>query len=738
MRFVLADTSWHAVSLLVLFCAAPASAQVPAPLLESGRPVKGTLAPGDVHAYRVPLDAGAVARLVVEQRGVDVVVASFAPAGSALTEVDSPNGRDGPEPMTIIAGPAGEYRIEIRRLEGAEAPVGEYEARVEALLTAVEFAAEQAMLRARRDSATAWLGRNAIRLTTVEAGHGFADMQPLRQVVGNARVVALGEATHGTREFFQLKHRMLEFLVSEMGFTAFAIEATMPEGFDVDEYVQTGRGDPAKALSGLYFWTWNTEEVLALIKWMRAWNADPRHLRKLHFYGFDMQSPPRAARVVRDYLRRVDRGAPAEDRQWLDMLIDPFRAEAATARPEADRAALAQQAAALVALFDERRAAWSAGAGVEAWAVARQHARILQQNLASGVRPDSLMIVRDRSMADNVRWIVDREGPRGRVVLWAHNGHVANDCSTLPMEWMGCHLRRAFGDSMVVMGFAFNRGGFQAVEMPFSAGLGLRAFTVAPLDESSLDATLARAGLSIAAVDLRTRPGQGPVADWFAGPLQTRSIGAAFSDAVATALATSDTVARRYDVLLFVENTTPARSMPSGRVSPRTPLPDASNLGFEDVDAEGLPVGWFFNLQYYRAFDFQAGVSTVAPAEGQRSAEVSRRPGRHYGESDGVLTQRIDATAYRGRRVRFRALARASLQGEGSAAHLFLRVGRSDQFLFVPDASPPSSAEVRGRTWEPIVLEVSVPDDAVSIDFGLALVGDGSAGIDAVRLEVVP
>ncbi|HTY89198.1 MAG TPA: hypothetical protein VMB80_17255 [Candidatus Acidoferrum sp.] len=85
------------------------------------------------------------------------------------------------------------------------------------------------------EAARRWLSTNAIRLETVEAGHGFADLQPLKPVIGPARIVALGEATHGTREFFQLKHRMLEFLVTEMGFNIFAMEATLPESFDIND-----------------------------------------------------------------------------------------------------------------------------------------------------------------------------------------------------------------------------------------------------------------------------------------------------------------------------------------------------------------------------------------------------------------------------------------------------------------------------------------------------------------------
>src|SRR5689334_4195442 len=91
---------------------------------------------------------------------------------------------------------------------------------------------------------TDWIRANAIRLQTPEAGHGFADMQPLKKIIGDARIVSLGEATHGSREFFQLKHRMMEFLASEMGFNIFSIEANMPEAYKLNDFVLTGNGDP--------------------------------------------------------------------------------------------------------------------------------------------------------------------------------------------------------------------------------------------------------------------------------------------------------------------------------------------------------------------------------------------------------------------------------------------------------------------------------------------------------------
>jgi erythromycin esterase-like protein len=117
-----------------------------------------------------------------------------------------------------------------------------------------------------------WIKANAIPLSTVQAGHGFADMQLLKLIIGDARMVSLGEATHGTREFFQLKHRMVEFLATGMGFTIFSIEANMPEAYRLNDYVLNGKGNAAELLKGMYFWTWNTKEVLEMIEWMRASN----------------------------------------------------------------------------------------------------------------------------------------------------------------------------------------------------------------------------------------------------------------------------------------------------------------------------------------------------------------------------------------------------------------------------------------------------------------------------------
>src|SRR5438105_2039976 len=123
-------------------------------------------------------------------------------------------------------------------------------------------------------------------LSTVEAGRGFEDLAPLRELIGDARVVGLSEAAHGTREFFQLKHRLFEYLVTEFGFNIFMLEASFSESWPISRYVLTGEGDAGHSLASLRLWAWDCEEVLEPIEWMRRWNGE--HERKVFFYGCDV------------------------------------------------------------------------------------------------------------------------------------------------------------------------------------------------------------------------------------------------------------------------------------------------------------------------------------------------------------------------------------------------------------------------------------------------------------------
>jgi erythromycin esterase len=156
-----------------------------------------------------------------------------------------------------------------------------------------------------------WLKRNAIPIATVEAGHGFADLQALKEIIGDARIVSLGESTHGSREIFQMKHRLVEYLAGELGFTILSIEANLPESRRLNDYVLGGKGSPVELIQGMKCQPWETQEVLALVEWMRSFNSAEQArggARRIEFTGFDMQFPELAAGIVRDFARKA---APA-------------------------------------------------------------------------------------------------------------------------------------------------------------------------------------------------------------------------------------------------------------------------------------------------------------------------------------------------------------------------------------------------------------------------------------------
>jgi erythromycin esterase len=398
-----------------------------------------------------------------------------------------------------------------------------------------------------------------VPLVTTQAGHGFADLAPLCKTIGDARVVALGEATHGTREFFQMKHRALEYLVDQMGFTVFAIEANWPESLAVNEYVLYGTGDAARVLAGMYFWTWNTEEVLDLIHWMRAWNADPRHDKKVRFYGFDMQVASVAATTVREYLERID----ATCAKKFETLLASFEKNDITrvtnnCQIYSEAEDTTSRLLALSARFDEHREAWGDKSSAREWAVVRQHVRILQQAHEFYAASGSFA-VRDRAMAENVRWILDSEAPGTRMVLWAHNGHVQR--VALPDgPTLGTHLANQLGDAYHAVGFLFGHGAFQAGTIGASQWSVVEHHVGRP-PSSTIEAAFGRLGQPMFFLDLRglrAPTGRG-MAAWLATATATREIGAAFKDESMMLRFRGPTLPSRFDSVIYIDETTRAR-----------------------------------------------------------------------------------------------------------------------------------------------------------------------------------
>jgi erythromycin esterase len=575
-----------------------------------------------------------------------------------------------------------------------------------------------------------WLRTHAVPLKTVDPEHGFEDLAPLAASIGDARIVGLGEATHGTHEFFRLKHRLLEWLVAERGFNVFALEASMPESFDVNQYVLTGRGDPQKALATLSGWTWDTEETLDLIRWMRRWNEDPKH-KKVKFYGFDMQSAPRPVKVVLEYVARV---APQEATALTAPLL-PLRraidAEASASWPTDDKQRVTQAASALLERFDSARAEWSARSSPDEWAVARQHARILVQFLREWLAdPSSQGELRDEAGAENVGWILDHEGPESKIVIWAHDGHVAHGSHDPSWRPMGLHLTRTWGKAYVVVGLGFGHGSFHARDL--DDNYRLRSFTVGPLPAGSFDATLHAVGVPLLVIDLRS-PATGIVADWLAVKHAKRDFGATFSDKWPPLVpANPNVIPHEFDLVAFVDETSAAHDLPEGSGGDATVLPTPVNLDFE-VHNGSLVSNWKVSPQS-AAFGWAVESSRDHPFQGRRCASIHRLPGVHYGEKDGLFIEQVSAVPFRGKRIRLTGAVRANVHDADSSARLLLRVNNG------PIPGPANSMReqpIVDPHWRAYSIELEIPSNAVKIDIGGAVVGDGSACFDNFKLGIV-
>jgi len=400
------------------------------------------------------------------------------------------------------------------------------------------------------------LKQRAVPLVTVIAGNKMDDLAAFGKAVGDARLVALGEASHGTREFFQMKHRLLEYLVKEKGFTVFAIEANWPETLAIDRYIKTGEGDAYEAIAQMYFWTWNTEEVRDMIEWMRAFNQAPGRHPTLTFTSFDMQYGRVAAQKALDYLKRYSTAdVPAAEAAYVEVAaLDRAPGSGFGAQGASERAAV------VLKVFDAKRTEMQQASSPAAWRDARQAASIAYQACVKRtIDPGSFY--RDEMMAKNVEWLVDEAYPDEKMVLWAHNLHVRFGSETGGRS-MGTWLKERFGQKLYVVGFAFRRGQLRAVGRVDGQ---LAVHIVPPAPEGSGGAILSAAGMPIFFLDMSNLAAGSPLGRWLGEMHLYYNVGAFWQSANTQANLSQEALAKSYDGLIFIEEGHAARPLEAQR-----------------------------------------------------------------------------------------------------------------------------------------------------------------------------
>lgn len=320
----------------------------------------------------------------------------------------------------------------------------------------------------------------AIRTAAIPLTGAPADYDALIEQIGSARVVLLGEASHGTHEFYRERARITKRLIEEQGFRALAIEGDFPDAHRVHRFVHgTGTdGDAEEALRGFRrfpTWMWRNTDMVDFVGWLRAHNdgiAGPG--AKVGFYGLDLYSLGASMEAVIRYLDTVDRAA-AQRARWRYECLQPFGSTSA----EYGRAVLQGvrepcRRHVFEQLVELRRRAGEflrddGPLAEDEQFLAEQNATVVTDaeeyyRTMFGDRAGSWNL-RDRHMADTLDHLVahlDRHGATSRVVVWAHNSHVgdarATDMTHRGELNLGQLMRERHGAGARLVGFTTYTG----------------------------------------------------------------------------------------------------------------------------------------------------------------------------------------------------------------------------------------------------------------------------------------
>jgi erythromycin esterase len=355
------------------------------------------------------------------------------------------------------------------------------------------------------------LKKAIIPLKTVEAIENDEDLLPLKEAFSKAEITALGEVTHGSSDIFKMKHRLVKFLREKCGYNIFSIEANMPESYLINDYVLNGTGDPRILIAGMYFWTWNTMEVLNMVNWMKEYNA--KNDKKIQFTGFDMQSFKGPVDELRKAADKYNNDSLKSKILQLDLALNETKDYLFDKRidgnmrheKKAKVSDLINEVNSIIAKLEisQKETDWL-----------NQNTRILNQYLGGDDYTN-----RDRSMAENAIWIYEHNKP-SKIAIWAHNGHIQKTGFT-----MGKDLKEKFGKEYLTVGFAFNKGKYTA-----TGKNKLGTYDAQESYPGTYEYFFRSIDVPVFALDLREIPKDNPAANWLYRTLEFRSTGAVKTD----------------------------------------------------------------------------------------------------------------------------------------------------------------------------------------------------------------
>jgi erythromycin esterase-like protein len=319
----------------------------------------------------------------------------------------------------------------------------------------------------------------ALRPHLLPLSCGASDHDALLAMIANARFTLLGEASHGTAEFYRERIRITQRLITELGFTAVVAEADWPDAWRVNRYVRGRSDDPdaQAALSGFQrfpAWMWRNTEVRDFVEWLREFNRGCPVARQVGFYGMDLYSLFGSIQVVLQYLDQIDPEAARKARARYSCFDHAGGDSQSYGYGASQGLSPSCEDEAVQQLRDMNRLATvtppgAGGADRDELFFAQQNARLVRNaeeyyrsmfrgRVSSWNLRDSHMVETVQALEKHLRGT----GVSARMAIWAHNSHLG-DASATQMgelgEWnVGQLMRDRFGDEAVLVGFSTQRG----------------------------------------------------------------------------------------------------------------------------------------------------------------------------------------------------------------------------------------------------------------------------------------
>ncbi len=330
----------------------------------------------------------------------------------------------------------------------------------------------------------------------------------------DARIVLLGEATHGTHEFYQARAQITRRLIERHGFNIVAVEGDWPDLARIDDYVRHGAPRPrsSEPFTRFPIWMWRNQEVLAFADWLRGYNADLAEEERTAMRGLDVYSLRESIHAVLAYL---DKHCPEEAAQARHRYgcLTPWQDEPQQYGQAVVHGGLAKCEEPMVAQLGDLLArrmqliAYDRGGDGEAFFDAEQNARIVRaaeryyRSMYRGAVES--WNLRDRHMFDTLQRLMAHTR-EARAVVWAHNSHVGNASATA-MGWQGEFnigelVHNAYGDDAVLIGFGTDRGTVAAAS---NWGENMEIMQVRPARDDSWEGMFRKTGLARSLTDWR-------------------------------------------------------------------------------------------------------------------------------------------------------------------------------------------------------------------------------------------